>query len=116
MRTLLVVDDEPLLRWSLSEFLRDRFTVVTAASVSEAKDALSRLTIDLILTDFELPDGTGEDVLEHAKSHRPDARVFFLTSHSNDTQFERLRRLGAADCMGKPCDLQTLRSRLEVAV
>ena len=63
-RTILVVDDERLIRWSLNERLtRDGFRVVEAADGATAEEALSHGDVDLVLLDVKLPDTDGLTLL-----------------------------------------------------
>lgn len=72
MPTVLVVDDEQLIRWSLSE----RFTAegCTIIEVGTAREALERFgaNIDLVLLDYRLPDSDGLRVLKKMKVAQPD--------------------------------------------
>ena len=80
--TILVVDDEQLIRWSLAERLTDDgYTVVEAAT---AKEALSKFgsQVDLVLLDFKLPDSDGLRVLKTMKATDPDVPVILLTAFS----------------------------------
>ena len=81
--TILVVDDEPLIRWSLSERLaQDGHTIVEADT---AKAALARFgaDVDLVLLDFKLPDGDGLQVLRSMKAADADVPVILLTAFSS---------------------------------
>ena len=91
--TILVVDDEQLIRWSLTSRLQDEgFRVVEA---EDAAGALARFRegVDLVLLDYKLPDGDGLDVLRQIKSADPDTLVIMLTGVSSvDTAVEAMRQ------------------------
>src|SRR6476469_2239355 len=83
MPTVLVVDDEQLIRWSLAERLKsDSLTVVEAGTAHEALDRFGP-DIDLVLLDYRLPDGDGLRVLKKMKSTQPDVHSMLLTDLSS---------------------------------
>ena len=81
MATILLVDDEPVLLDLFHEVLEDMHRVRMAGSVGEALRILGRETVDAVLCDYRLVDGTGADVLDWIRRHRPGllARTALLT-------------------------------------
>lgn len=76
--TILVVDDEPLIRWSLVNRLKeDGYRTVEAGTAGDAV-AQHREGVDLILLDFALPDANGLEVLKQVKETDPDTLVITL--------------------------------------
>src|SRR6516225_5484715 len=106
--TILVVDDESLIRWTLSERLgADGHAVVEADT---AKAALARFgpDVDLVLLDFRLPDSDGLTVLKTMKSKDPDVPVILLTAFSSiETAVEAMKQ-GAYHYANKPFNLDEL--------
>ena len=114
--TILVVDDEQLIRWSLTERLKaERYDVVEAAT---AADALVKSAdgVDLVLLDYRLPDGDGLSVLKKIKERTPDTLVIMLTAYSNlDTAVEAMKQ-GAYHYANKPFNLDEIALLVEKAL
>ncbi len=106
--TILVVDDEELIRWSLSERLtQEGYRVVQADT---ARAALERHAegVDLVLLDYKLPDVDGLTVLRQIKQADADTLVILLTAHSAvDTAVEAMKH-GAYHYANKPFDLDEI--------
>ena len=104
--TLLIVDDEDLIRWSLRErFTQDGHTVIEAATKAEA---LLRINpaIDLVLLDVRLPDGSGLDVMRRIKDVAPDTPVILMTAFSSVENAVEAVKLGAHNYVQKPFDIE----------
>jgi len=108
MTTILVVDDEQLIRWSLSERLTaEGYDVVEAGM---AREALQRFgpDIDLVLLDFRLPDSDGLTVLKKMKADQPDVPIILLTAFSSiETAVEAMKQ-GAYHYANKPFNLDEI--------
>ena len=104
--TVLVVDDEQLIRWSLVERLRaDGHEVLEAGTGEEALER-ARDGVDLVLLDYKLPDTDGVTVLRKIKELDPDALVILLTAYATvDTAVEAMKE-GAFHFANKPFDLE----------
>jgi response regulator RpfG family c-di-GMP phosphodiesterase/DNA-binding CsgD family transcriptional regulator len=97
---VLVVDDHEIFAHSLVRLLgtRPELKVVgTAGTVSEAVSAASAYEPDVILMDFELPDGDGPQATEQIKALTPSVKVIMLTARTDD---QALVRAIAAGCSG----------------
>lgn len=90
---LLVDDDKTFLNGLKMIFGMENIQVSTTTTVSTAKVLLDTEDISLVCTDWELPDGTGLDVLAYARKN--DIPVVFLTGHDEDSYQEQATAQGA---------------------
>ena len=113
--TILVVDDESLLRWSLRERLTtEGYRVIEAATATEALDRASGA--DLLLLDFKLPDGDGLSVLRKVKEQSPDTLVILMTAYSTIENAIEAMKLGAYHYINKPFNLDEVVLLVEKAL
>ncbi len=100
---ILIVDDEPGIRASLSEvLLQEGYQVVSVDSGEAAVSILETEQFDLMLLDVMMPGISGVDVLRVARQFTPEMKVILLTAHGTlETAVEALR-LGAHDYLLKP--------------
>jgi two-component system, NtrC family, response regulator AtoC len=114
--TILVVDDEALIRWSLTERLKSEEYHVLEADTGRA--ALERLAegVDLVLLDYRLPDTDGVSILRKIKESDPDTLVILLTAYASvDTAVEAMK-LGAYHFANKPFNLDEVAALVERAL
>ena len=108
-RVALVVDDEAAQRTVLAGFLRKRgMDVVTAASVDEAIHAVSTRTIDLVLTDLNMPGKDGLALVDSLHAINPEVPVIMMTAFGTVASAVDAMKRGAADYLTKPIDLDQL--------
>ncbi len=107
-QTILVVDDEELVRWSLKERLtQEGYKVREAASVAEARRLFAKGQ-DLVLLDVRLPDGDGVALLEEFKQAEPDLPVVLMTAHGTVENAVLAMRAGAYDYVSKPFSMEEM--------
>jgi CheY-like chemotaxis protein len=103
-RVLLIEDDEDGAELMSLALERAGATVVHAGTVAEAVAAVTETRFDVLVIDFQLPDGTGLDALPACRAARPDlARaVLALTGHADPDTAARLRAAGFDAVLVKP--------------
>jgi CheY-like chemotaxis protein len=98
----LVVDDDPEIRRALARLLRPELDVYLAESVARAEALLARLDrVDVAFIDWELPDGTGEQILERL-AHWPDAIRVLISARVVSSENPLKNRALANLVLGKP--------------
>jgi DNA-binding response OmpR family regulator len=113
---VLLVDDDALLRRSLSFNLEQAgYRVSTAANAEDALALVARDPPDLILLDIGLPGMDGMDALRHFRS-RVGAPVIFLTARRRELDEVLGLELGADDYVTKPFDLDVLLARIKTVL
>lgn len=106
---VLVVDDEPMIRWTLTEALRGwGYEPIEAGTVAGALSAFEGERPAAVLLDINLPDGSGLDVLTEIKSRHQQAVVIMITANVMVEDTLTALRGGAYDFIGKPINLNEL--------
>lgn len=108
MKTILVVDDEPLIRWAVREGLEAAgFAVVEADSAREALAALDggARPVAVAILDLRLPDSDDLSLLRRVRQARPGCRVIVMTAHGTPELMAEAMRAGAFGTISKPFDL-----------
>ncbi len=117
MTSILVVDDEAAVRYTLREIITEEgWSVLSASSGEEALELLDQA--DLVVTDLAMPGMDGMALLGEVKRRRPALPVVMLTARGSERVAVSALKLGAYDYLTKPFDLDelvaTLRRALEL--
>ncbi len=113
-RSLLIVDDDPAIRESLTRSLGPAVDVLaTAASAEEALNRLSSSPPEVVLTDVRMPGFDGMQLLRLIRERLPDVDVILMTAFDDLPLVAAAMQQGATDFLVKPLDLHHLRRLLE---
>lgn len=114
-RRVLVVDDEALIRWSVSETLSSM-----GMDVDQARDAASAVKclsehgpFEVVVLDFRLPDNDDLTLLKRVRAMSPGSAVILMTAFDTPEVAEGAMRLGAATIVGKPFELREMAHLVE---
>lgn len=116
-KKILIVDDEPDIR-ELLEITISRMGLQTdsAANLSEAIEKINTQGYDLCLTDMNLGDGNGIQVIDHIQETSPNVPVAMITAYGNTETAIKAMKAGAFDYVAKPIDLPKLRVLINTAL
>lgn len=111
MTSVLIVDDEALIRWSVAESLEAAgYAVVEAATAADALRVLQEGdgSIGVAVLDLKLPDSSDLSLLRRFRSSVPECRVILMTAHGTPEVLDEALRSGAFAVLTKPFDLTQL--------
>ena len=114
--TILVVDDDSLIRKSITMRLQHDGYQTLEAGTGKAAVESARSSVDLAILDYRLPDMDGLEVLNQLRQADPDLLVIFLTAFSNVETAVAAMKLGAFHFAKKPFDLDALAAMVEQAL
>lgn len=116
-RKVLIVDDEKLLRWSLSQKIQEwDFDVAEAENGEKALLTAEEEAPDLVMLDVKLPDRKGTDILKELKKKNPEVPVIMMTAYGVIDDAVTAMRRGAYDYITKPIDDSKLKNTIKNAL
>lgn len=114
---VLIVDDEPLIRWSMAETLSHVGYAISEAG--DAKETLAQLssgpTPDVVLLDYRLPDSNDLNLLQTIRRTIPHSPVIMMTAFGTPAVLDGALKLGAYCVVSKPVEMRDLPSLVERA-
>jgi two-component system KDP operon response regulator KdpE len=108
---VLVVDDEPLICWSIAETLEAEGDIVTEAHTGAAalrELAEAREPLDVVILDYNLPDVRNLNLLSTLRRLSPASRVILMSAHVRPEIVDEALDLGASRFLDKPFDMRIL--------
>ena len=115
MCRVLVVDDEPLIRWSLAQTLTERGHLVVETSDACSTRATLGEGFDVVLLDYRLPDSDNLSLLASIRSQAPRTPVILMTAYGAPDVVRGALELGAFRVINKPFDMATVADLVEQA-
>jgi DNA-binding response OmpR family regulator len=111
---VLIIDDEPMIRWVMTEAVKSwGFVPVSAENTMAARELFEQGFPDAVLLDINLPDGSGLDLLRQFKKMRPQTPVVIISGEVIVENTIEALRGGADDFIAKPIDMNEVRMVLE---
>ena len=108
---VLVVDDEPLIRWSLTETLHDcGYQVAEAGDARGARAAIceNAREFDVVVLDYRLPDSEDLSLLACIREKAPETRIILMTAFGTPEVVRAALDLGAFRVVSKPFEMHDL--------
>ncbi|HYO15559.1 MAG TPA: sigma-54 dependent transcriptional regulator [Thermoanaerobaculia bacterium] len=114
---IMVVEDEPIVRFGIRDFLESRgFDVDEAGNLEQARSVFQRMRPDAVVLDYMLPDGPALGFLDELHLAEPQLPVVLLTGHGSIDLAVRAIKQGAENFLTKPVELPVLSVILERAL
>jgi DNA-binding NtrC family response regulator len=116
-KTILIAEDEGILRESLAELLGEEgYQTVQAANGKEAYDLALNQAVDLVLTDVRMPEMDGMALLENLQKLAPQTPVIMITAYGTVQSAVSAMRAGASDYLLKPVDFDDVLVKIRRAL
>ena len=116
MNSILIVEDDPILRELLFELFSDRYRCFAAASAEEALSQLGSEGFDIVLTDISMPGMSGLELLGQVRQNWPQTTVIIVSGIRDKEYAEGLVKMGAFEYLVKPFELMDVYQSVERAM
>ncbi len=116
MATLLIVDDDTLIRDTLHELLSVSHECHTADRAEQALAYLDIETYDAVITDISMPGLSGREILKHIQAKHPATPVIVISGMSDETHARELTEMGAFAYFAKPFKLEEIEQAVTKAI
>lgn len=102
-KPILIVDDEPIVRESIRDWLKDAgYQVATAETGEEALEMVEKEDFSVVVLDVRLPGKTGIKVLQELKALKPQIKSIIITAYPTAEMSAEAKKFGAVDFLIKP--------------
>jgi nitrogen regulation protein NR(I) len=116
MQTILIVDDDKSIRYSLKRILEENFSILTAQNGEEGLIRMKESSPDLIIMDIKMPGRSGIEVLREMKSIDPKSLVILMTAYGTTETAIEAMKFGAFDYILKPFPIPQMKDLVQKAI
>jgi len=116
MQTILIVDDDKSIRYSLKRMMEGNYSVLTAQNGEDALNQVKEEPPDLIIMDIKMPGRSGIEVLKEIKSIDPKSLVIIMTAYGTTETAIEAMKYGAFDYILKPFPIPRMKGLVEKAI
>src|SRR6056297_3074709 len=113
-KTVLIVDDDRVFLDSLEQFLLQRgYHCKVVGDAESALRIIKDFSLDVVVADIVMPGKDGIQLMQEAKTRKPELDFIFMTGYSYDHSYVEIINAGAADYITKPFEMMELIARIE---
>jgi nitrogen regulation protein NR(I) len=116
MQTILIVDDDKSIRYSLKRMMEGKYAILTAQNGNEALERVREGSPDLIIMDIKMPGRSGIEVLKEIKLIDPKALVIIMTAYGTTETAIEAMKYGAYDYILKPFPIPQMKRLVDKAL
>jgi len=116
MQTILIVDDDKSIRYSLKRMMEENYSIAAASNGEEALNQIRRNPPDLIIMDIKMPGRNGIEALKEIKSIDPKSLVILMTAYGTTETAIEAMKYGAFDYILKPFSIPKMKGLVEKAL
>ncbi|MBX2989205.1 MAG: sigma-54-dependent Fis family transcriptional regulator [Bdellovibrionaceae bacterium] len=114
---ILVVDDEASIREFMEIFLKkEGYEVTVAEDGAKGKDLLAKKNFDMVISDLQMPNMTGMELLKHSRESYPETVFVMMTAFGTLENAVEAMKVGAYDYLTKPCKIDEVRLVIQNAL
>ena len=115
-KSILIVDDEEVIRDFLFEVLNQDYDITTASDGDEAIECMKKQKYDIVITDMKMPRVSGEEVVKFAHENDPSSKVIIISGYSSLFKVSNSVNYGAFAFLSKPFSIKELISTVNNAL